>query len=166
MAMRMRSFLVWLSEQVPCRIAKQLPAGPFARLPVEAADDRDGNAVELAHHGLGGARELVGEGEDRRLQDVAGRVPLTEIVGDRLKAREADGDVAQPFAPRPAERVGDDDGQLVPRQLAQPVPDPARRAIRVLRQEARGVRIGVGLIHAGVGAHPSMIVDVVRMPWA
>src|SRR5262245_4001290 len=70
-----------LPEQVACRIAKQLPAGPFTRLPVEATDDRDWNAAQLAHHRFGGARHLVGEGEDRRLQHVAGRVALTEIVG-------------------------------------------------------------------------------------
>src|SRR5262245_38706588 len=157
MAIRMRSFLVRLSEQVPCRIAKQLAAGPFTRLPVEAADDRDRDAAQLAHHGFGGGCHLVGEREDRGLQHVAGRVTLAEIVGDRLEAGETDGDVAQPFAPWPSERVGADDGQRVPRQFTESVPDPARRAIGILRKKARSVRIDVGLIHAGVRADPPMM---------
>src|SRR6266508_348580 len=113
--MRMQSFPARLSEQIAGRIAEQLPAAPVPRVPVEPANDGHRDATQLAHHRLGGARHLVGQRQDGGLQHVAGRIPLAEIALERQKAGEPDRDVGETLAPRPAEGVGDDDGQLMTR---------------------------------------------------
>src|SRR5712691_9180704 len=49
-------------------------AGSPAPGDLEAADDRAGDAVRLAHHELGGAGDLVGDGDHRVVELVAGTV--------------------------------------------------------------------------------------------
>ena len=75
----------------------------------------------------------------------------------RLEPGEADRDVDEPLAPRPAEGVGDDDGELVAGERPQPLAQRARGAVGVLGQQAGGVRVHVGLVHARVGADEAVM---------
>ena len=68
-------------------IAQQGAARAVAARPVEPADDGHRHPVELAHDRLGGAGQLVGQGQDGGLEHVAGRIALAEIADDRLEAR-------------------------------------------------------------------------------
>src|SRR6185503_4499921 len=113
MPMRMPSPLRGLSEQVTRRVSEQGAARAVAGLPVQPADDGHRDAVELAHHRLGRAGQLVGHGQDGCLQDEARGIQLAEIAADGLKASETDRHVDEALPPRPAEGVGDDHGQLV-----------------------------------------------------
>ena len=64
--------------------------------------------------------DLVGDGDHRRPQLVAGRIALALQVAQHLDACGADRDVGRSLAPRAAERVADDDSDLAARQLVQP----------------------------------------------
>ena len=75
---------------------------------VEPAHDRDGHARRLAHHQLGGRRDLVGDRDLGDLQLAAERVGRVAQVDDRGDAADADRDVGEALAPGPSERVGDD----------------------------------------------------------
>ena len=88
---------------------------------------------------------------------MTGRVQLAEIALERLKAGDADRDIGQPLAPRPSEGVGHDDGEGVAGQAPQTVAQRAGGAVGVLGQEARGVRVDVGLVDARVGADQAMM---------
>src|SRR5439155_18364557 len=92
-----------LSEEVARGIAQQRLAAVLARRQRQAPHERGGNAVELAHDGLGGGGELVGDGEDRGLQRPARGIALAEIAAQRREAGPAGGDVDESLAPRPAE---------------------------------------------------------------
>src|SRR5437867_1680317 len=144
------------SLRSPSVAADEGLAPRLATRPVEAADDDDGNAIELAHDGLGGGRELVGHGQDGRLEHVAGGILLAEIALDRLDARHADGDVGQALAPGTSEGVGDDDAEIVAGESAERFPELAGRAVGVLGQETGRLEIDVGLVDAGIGADPAM----------
>src|ERR671937_886575 len=60
------------AEQIAPRIAEQRLRAFLARRVGQAPDDRGWNATELAHHGLGRTRQLVGQREDGGLQRAAG----------------------------------------------------------------------------------------------
>src|ERR1700687_1096143 len=154
MPMRMRSSL---SEEFSRWVAQKWPASALAARPVEPADDHDGDAVELAHDGIGRGGALIGQRPDRRLQHAAGRILLAQIALERLEPRHADRDVGQPFAPRSAERVGDDDAQIVARQGAEAVAQPARGTVGVRGEETGRVGVDVGLVHARVRADPALV---------
>ena len=103
---------------------------------VEAAHDRHGNARRLAHHELGGRRDLVGDrdlGDHERAPERVGRVAQ---VDDRGDAAHTDRDVGETLAPRPAERVGHDRrATSTPDPGAQRVADVLGRAVGVDRQQ-------------------------------
>src|SRR5256885_12491020 len=63
------------------------------------------------------SRHLVGQRENGRLELAAGGGALAEVALERRDAAHADRDVRQALAPRPAERVGDDDGHVSARAL-------------------------------------------------
>src|SRR5438067_11868589 len=146
-----------LTEEVAGRIAWPRLGAVLAGRQRQPAHDRGGDAVELAHHGLGGGGQLVGDGEDRRLQRPPGRIALAEIAAQRCKAGDPDGDVDEALAPGPAERVGHDHVHLGPRLGAHGVAERAGRAIGVLGQQRDRVGVGVRLVHAGVGADPAVM---------
>src|SRR5438067_388477 len=146
-----------LTEEVAGRIAQQRLGAVLAGRQRQPAHDRGGDAVELAHHGLGGGGQLVGDGEDRRLQRPPGRIALAEIAAQRCKAGDPDGDVDEALAPGPAERVGHDHVHLGPRLGAHGVAERAGRAIGVLGQQRDRVGVDVRLVHAGVGADPAVM---------
>ncbi len=124
-----------------------------AALILRAADDGDGDAVELAVHELGGSGQLVDDGHLRDAQLVARGVVLARVVDERRDAGDTDGEVEVPFAPRPAEGVRDDDGDIGSRGGVHAGADRARRGIGVDREQAQRARLlDVRRIDAGVGA--------------
>src|SRR5262245_24542910 len=144
-------------EEVSRGIALQRPAVRFCCRPSRAANEDDGDAIELAHHRLGRGGQLVGHREDGRLQHVARGVGVTEIADDGLDTRQPDRHVDQALAPRPPERIGDDDGQHVAGELGQALAEGARGGVGVRGKEARSVAVHVGLVHARVRADPSVM---------
>src|SRR6266850_2356053 len=146
-----------LSEEVAGRIAQQRLGAFLARHQRDSAHDGGRNAIELAHDRLGGAGQLVGNGEDGGLQRPAGGILLAQIAEDGREARHADGDVDEALAPRPPERVGDDHVHLGARARAHGVAKRARRAVGVHRQQRHHVGVHVRLIDAGVGAYPAVV---------
>src|SRR5262245_16585406 len=101
-----------LPEEIDVRIAKQLARRARTGLVAIAANHGPGDLVELAHHEPGGARDLVGHREDRRLERVAVPVRHAEEGLQWPESRHSDGDVDEAFPPRAAERVGDDHADL------------------------------------------------------
>ena len=94
---------------------------------VDAADDRGRNARALAQHELGGAGDLVGDGDHRRAQLVADAVVRAAQVAERGDPGDAERDVGRPLPPRAPERVADDDAGRDAGQLAQPLAERLRR---------------------------------------
>src|SRR6266571_687699 len=129
----------------PRGLAQERLAALLARGPPETADDRRGYPVELAHDGLGGRGELVGEGEYRGLQRAARGVALAEVAAERGEAGDADRDVREPLAPRAAEGVGDDDADVRAAERAHALAEAARGAVGILGQERDRVGVHVGL---------------------
>src|SRR5215813_4771681 len=86
MAMFMSPRLYGLTKEVARRIADQRLRAFLAWLETQPADDGHRDAVELAHHELGGTRELVGDREDRRGERAARGVGLAEIAPQRRDA--------------------------------------------------------------------------------
>src|SRR5215831_19878141 len=146
-----------LSEEISGRVAQEGAAAALATWPVEPADDSYGNTVELAHDGLGRRGQLIGDGEDGRLQHVAGGVLLAQVALQRLEPGHPDGDVREPLAPRPSEGVRDDDAEIVAGQGAQPLAQAPRGAVRVLGKETGGLCIHVGLIDPRIRADESVM---------
>src|SRR5580765_6516964 len=97
----------------------------------EAADHRAWNAARLPHDELGGAGELVGDGDLRRAKLVPRRVTLTAEVEERREAGDADRDVRRSLSPRPAERVADDHRNRPAGQLAEASANLARGSVGV-----------------------------------
>src|SRR5215468_4924145 len=73
-----------LSEEIAGRVAQEGAAAALSARPVEPADDDHGDAIELAHDGLGRRRQLVGDRKDGCLQHVACGILLSEIALERL----------------------------------------------------------------------------------
>jgi radical SAM superfamily enzyme YgiQ (UPF0313 family) len=143
------------AKEVPGRRADDL--GPDRRRPeprpLHTPDDGGGDPSRLTHDQLGGGRQLVGDGHLGDLQGPAQRVGRTPKVDDGGDAGAADGDVGDPVAPRPAERVGDDHPHVDSRPMGHPVTDTPGRAVGVDGQQG-DVAVGdVGLVDARVGAH-------------
>src|SRR5690349_20607439 len=147
---------IGLAKQIARRVAQERPARALATRPVEPAHDGHRYPVELAHHRLRGGGELVGEGQDGGLQHVPGGILLAEIAHDRLEAGDAHRHVHEALAPRPAEGVRHDDRQIVAGQGLDRGSEPGGGAIRVFREQTRGIRVHVGLVHARVGAHEAL----------
>src|SRR5262249_41658848 len=74
-----------LPEEIAGRVAQEGATAALSARPVEPADDDHGDAVELAHDGLGRRRQLVGDGKDGCLQHVACGILLSEIALERLR---------------------------------------------------------------------------------
>src|SRR5919108_5999279 len=146
-----------LSEEVAGGIAEQRLAAVLAGRQRQTAHEGGRDAIELAHHRLGGGSQLVGDGQDRGLQRPTGRIALAEIAAQRREAGHADGDVDEALAPGPAEGVGDDHVHLHARLRAHRVAEPARGAIGIGRQQGHHVGVHVGLVHPGVRAHPAVV---------
>ena len=102
---------------------------------LEPADDRGRNSVDLAHHELGGARDLVGDGDLRRMQLVADPVARAAQVAHHLEAGRTERDVDRPLAPRPPERVRDQHRDGLAGEVAEPFADAGRRCVGIDRQE-------------------------------
>src|SRR5436309_816487 len=147
-----------LPEQIARGVAQEaLAAAAVVGREGEAAHDGGGHAVELAHHRLGGRGELVGEGENRRLQRPPRRIALAEIALERREAGHADGDVGEALAPWPAKGVGDDDADVAAGGRGESLAQRARRAVGVLGQERDAVGVDVGLVHPRIRAHPAVM---------
>src|SRR5215831_501393 len=146
-----------LPEEISGGVAQEGAAAALATRPVEPADDSYGNAVELAHDGFSRRGQLIGDGENGRLQHVAGGVLLAQVAFERLEPGYPDGDVREPLAPWPSEGVRDDDAEIVASQGAQPIAQTPRGAVRVLGKETGGLCIHVGLIHSRVRADESVM---------
>src|SRR5215813_4979536 len=146
-----------LAEEISGGVAQEGAAAALAARPVEPADDDHGNAVEFAHDGLGRRGQLIGDGEDGRLQHMAGGVLLAQVALERLEPGHPDGDIREPLAPGPPEGVRDDDAEIVAGQGAQPIAQAPRGAVRVLGKETGGVCIHVGLIDPRVRADESVM---------
>jgi hypothetical protein len=144
-----------LTEEIAGGIAQQGLGAFLARRQRQAAHQRGRDAVELAHYRLGAP---ASSSAMARIVACSGRPAGSrspEVALDGGEAGHADGDVDQPLAPRPAEGVGDD-------HVTSP-PTSVRRLSRIPRAErsessAAGDHVGVdvGLIDAGVGAHPAV----------
>ena len=120
---------------------------------VEAAHDGDRDAVELAEDELRRSGDLVGEGDARRVELVARGILLAVEDAERLDAGGADRDVGRARAPRPAERVGDDDADGLAGALAQLVAQPRRGRVGVERKQDERLRLGrVRRVDAGRAA--------------
>src|ERR671932_717262 len=92
-----------LPEHIPARIHSELSSGALGRPIVIATHDRDRHSLELTHHELRCRRNLVGDCEHTRLECEAVVVYLPPVIGERCQARDADGYVHDPFAPRTPE---------------------------------------------------------------
>src|SRR5215210_6497662 len=116
------------------------------------ADGGDGDAARLAHNEFGCGCEFVGD--DGGGQGVAVGVGLAAVVGQRVHAGDADGDVGDAVPPGASERGGDDDGEEVGAQGGgELVADAGGGGVGVEGQEADHVFAGdVGGVHAGVRA--------------
>src|SRR2546428_730111 len=123
----------------------------------EPPHDRRRDPVELAHDGLRGPGELVGQRENSGLQRPAGRIALTEVAAEGREAGDADRDVREPLAPGAPERVGDDDAHVDAGQHAHAVAHLARRAVRVLGKQRHRVGVDGGPVPAGVRADPAVM---------
>ena len=84
------------------------------------------------------------------------RVESAAVVVENLEAGGTDGCVGQPLAPRPPDRVGDDDSAPHPRGRVQPGSQGARARVGIEREEHDGARLGVGGIDAGRGHHKAV----------
>ena len=122
----------------------------------QPAHDRDRDLPRLALHQVRGRGDLVGDGGDGDLQDVAERVGLAAVVPHRGEAGRADRVVGLPGPPRPAHRVGDDHADAYAGAVVQRLAEPPGGLVRVLGQQDDGPRGGVGLIHAGRRQHQSV----------
>ena len=122
-------------------------------LEVEATYHCGRHAAHLPHHELGRARELVGDGDLRRVQLVAGPVADTAEVEQRGQARDAERDIGRPLPERAAEGVADDHAHVAAGPLANRVAQPCRRRVGIERQQDEcAVAPGVRGIDAGRGA--------------
>ena len=104
----------------------------------------------LAHHELGGRRDLVGDRHLGDLEHAPGRVGRVAQVDDRGDAAHADGDVGEALAPRPPERVRHDHAR--PRRRAR-----ARSASRTCladRSESTGQQRRPALARRSTGRCP------------
>ncbi len=114
----------------------------------QPAHHRDRDLPRLTLHQVRGGGDLVGDGGDGDLQDVAERVGLAAVVTHRDQAGRADGVVGLPGPPRPAHRVGDDHAEPAAGAVVQRLAEPAGGLVRVFGQQHDGSLGGVGLIHA------------------
>ena len=118
----------------------------------EPTHDCGGDAVDLPHHELRRARDLVGDGDLRRVELVARRVVQAVEIEDRGDAGDAERDVGRPEPPRTPERVRHDDADLGSGELAQPLPKARRRRVGVEREQHERVRaLRVRGVHPGRG---------------
>ena len=112
-----------------------------------------GMPADLAQHELGRAGELVRDGDLGRVQLVAEAVADTAEVEQRRQAGDAERDVGRALAERPPERVADDHADVAPRPVADRLPDPGGRRIRIEReQDQRPLALRVRGVDARRGA--------------
>ena len=124
---------------------------------VEAADDGDGDLVELVHHRFGGGGEFVNDRHFRDLQVIAFGVDLSDVGADWVHAADADGDVGQSVAPGATEGVGDDYGDIDLASGDEAAADFKGGGGGIDGQERDGFAAAdVGLVDAGVGADPAV----------
>jgi hypothetical protein len=75
------------------------------------------------------------------VQLVADAVTGAAQVADHLQPGRAEGDVDRSLPPRPAERIGDEDGDLATGELADAVTDGLRGGIRIVREQDEHLRL-------------------------
>ena len=132
-------------------ITRSLPT-PVARR-LDATDDRGGNARALAQHELGRAGDLVGDGDHRRAELVAGRVARAAKVTESRDPGHPERDIGRALPPRTPERVADDDAGGDARQLCQALAERRSGGVGVERQQDHRSRaLRVRGIDAGRGA--------------
>ncbi len=133
-------------------------AGGSGRRPAEAAHQHHRQSlVGLAHRQPCGSGDLVGEAGFGHQQLAPEEIRPTAHVDESGQARGAEGDADRPLSPRPAKAVADDDADMCAENAGQMLPQLARRAVGVSREQqdalhpvARGY---VRVIDAGVGHH-------------
>jgi len=142
-----RSGLPYLNRS-PGRITQQgLAAAAVVGRQGEAAHDGGGHAIELAHHRLGGRGQLVGPGQDRRLQRPTRGIALAEVALERARARPTPmATFVRPSRHGRPKVSGDDDGDVPPAATETRSRRRARRAIRVSGQQRDGVGVDIGLV--------------------
>ena len=116
-----------LAEEVSLGRDDEVAAGALAAQ-VEPAHDRCRVAVGLAHHELGGARELVGDRDLGRLKLVADAVALAGEVEQRRDAGDPERHVGRALPEGPAEGVADDHADVAPGARRRPSRIPAADA--------------------------------------
>src|SRR6266542_5812725 len=114
-----RSVATRLPEEVPLRRHDEV-AGPALACERAPADDRAGNTIRLPHHELGRPGDLVRDRDRRRVELVAHTVADAAQVDEDPEPGGADRDVSRPLPPRPAEGIGDEDGDVPAGELPQP----------------------------------------------
>ena len=92
----------------------------------------------------------------RDVELVAVGVDLAPVVEQGGQPGRADGDVGQPLAPGPAERVADDDADVHAEQLGQPGAEGAGRGVAVLGEEHQQVLGHVRGVDPGGGQDPAL----------
>ena len=107
-------------------------AGPSGAPAVDAPHDRGGDARGLAHHQPARRRDLVGEGDDRRLEGRAVLVRPSAQVEHRGEPRASDRHVHHSLPPCAAERIGDHHSDGDAQSTAEP--------LRIPRPTASGSR--------------------------
>src|SRR5215218_4836297 len=147
-----------LREQVAFRKHDELAGRAVARPGAVAADDRRGDAFRLPHDELGCAGQLVGDGNDRRFERTTSGIVGCAQVEERAHPGDSDGDVGGPLAPRPAERIADDncgsDTEALPERGAQ----LRSRRIGVAGQEHDpAFAWSVGAVDARARAHEAVL---------
>ena len=129
-----------------------------------AADHGHRHLVELAHDELGGRGQLVGDGEDRRLERVAVGVRHAEIGLEGAEPGDADRHVDETLPPGPAEGVGDDHRDVDALLGPDAVREGPRRGVGVLWQEARPARPTFDWSTPALAQIWPWCVSVMRMP--
>src|SRR5574340_787261 len=102
-------------------------------------DDRRRHAGRLPEDELGSPGDLVGDGDLRRVELVAGRVAHAPEVAKRLDPRDAEGDVRRALAEGAAEGVAHDHADVRAGQLAQAVAQAPGGRVRVDGEQHHGV---------------------------
>src|SRR5262245_57857579 len=144
------------AKEILLRRTDQVEARARGELISKSLDDSNGDSKRLAHHELGGCGELVRNRKYGSLEGPAIEVYLASVVDERGKAGDAERDIRQPLAPRPAEGIGDDHRDLPPEPALKRFPQALGRVVGVLRKQDDSSLRGVRGVDAAVGADESL----------
>jgi hypothetical protein len=128
------------------------------RLVRKSANDAGRCSVKLAADQAGGGREFVGYRFKARVQGVAVRIAAPAIIAQRFHPRNANAEIREPFAPRTAEAVSNDNGDGELGGLLEGEMKSAGRTVRIGGQK-QGVSaaIDVGNIYSTVGTDKTVL---------